>query len=234
MSAVWIQIYWNEEYFMEKTLYGILKTTGICPIMVAPEVEQAVPAAKALARGGLPVCEILMRNEKSRAYLKQIARDVPEVIVGAGSILNVEMAKEAVGLGAKFIVMPGFDTAVVEYCLENDISVLPGCVTATELMMALHYGIHICKFYPVYEMGGTATLSQFNNGPFGMIEWVVTGGLDGQNFLPLVTYKNTLAAGGDWMFNENCALIYSDWAQIEENVRRTVLDSLNARAAAKK
>lgn len=219
---------------MEKTLYGILKTTGICPIMVAPEVEQAVPAAKALAKGGLPVCEILMRNENSRKYLVNIAKDVPEVIVGAGSILNVEMSKEVIDLGAKFVVMPGFDAKVVEHCLKNDISVLPGCVTATEIMMALSYGINICKFYPVYEMGGTATLAQFNNGPFGMIEWVVTGGLDGKNFLPLVAYKNTLAAGGDWMFNENNALKNSDWDAMEENARRTVLDSLNARANAKK
>ena len=214
---------------MEKTMYGILKTTGICPIMVEPKIEQAVPAAKALAEGGLPVCEVLMRNENSLKHLNNIAKEAPEVIVGAGSVLNVEQAKQVIDLGAKFIVMPGFSAKVVEHCLKNDISVLPGCVTATELMMALEYGINICKFYPVYEMGGTNTLAQFNNGPFGMIEWVVTGGLNGENFLPLVKYKNTLAAGGDWMFNENDALINSDYEQIAENTRKTVLDSLNIR-----
>ena len=92
---------------MEKTLYGILKTTGICPIMVEPEVEAAVPSAKALARAGLPVCEILMRNEKSLKYLENIAKEAPEVIVGAGSVMNVEQAKKVIDLGAKFIVMPG-------------------------------------------------------------------------------------------------------------------------------
>ncbi len=214
---------------MEKTMYGILKTTGLCPIMVEPKVEQAVPAAKALAEGGIPVCEILMRNENSLKYLRNIAKDVPEVIVGAGSVMNVEQAKKVIDLGAQFIVMPGFNGDVVEHCLKNDISVLPGCVTATELMMALSYGINIVKFYPVYEMGATKTLAQFNNGPFGNIEWVVTGGLDGKNFLPLVAYKHTLAAGGDWMFNENNALINSDYEQIAENTRRTVLDSLDAR-----
>ena len=90
---------------MENTMYGILKTTGICPIMVAPEVEQAVPAAKALAEGGIPVCEILMRNENSLRYLKNIAKDAPEVIAGAGSIMNVEQAKKVIDLGARFIVM---------------------------------------------------------------------------------------------------------------------------------
>lgn len=219
---------------MEKTLYGILKTTGICPIMVEPKIEQAVPAAKALAQGGIPVCEVLMRNENSLKHLNNIAKEAPEVIVGAGSVLNLEQAKQVIDLGAKFIVMPGFDGKIVEHCLKNDISVLPGCVTATELMMALSYGIKVVKFYPVYEMGGTATLAQFNNGPFGMIEWVVTGGLNGQNFLPLVAYKNTLAAGGDWMFNVKNALVNSDYEQIADNTRETVLDSLNARAAAKK
>lgn len=215
---------------MEKTMYGILKTTGICPIMVDPKTEQAVPAAKALAEGGIPVCEILMRNENSYQHLYNIAKEAPEVIAGAGSVLNVEQAKKVIDLGAKFIVMPGFSAEVVEHCLKKDISVLPGCVTATELMMALSSGINIVKFYPVNEMGGTATLAQFNNGPFGMIEWVVTGGLNGKNFLPLVQYKNTLAAGGDWMFNEKDALINSDYEQIAQNTRDTVLDSLNARA----
>ena len=214
---------------MEKTMYGILKTTGICPIMVAPEVEQAVPAAKALAEGGIPVCEILMRNEDSLRYLKNIAKDAPEVIVGAGSIMNVEQAKKAIDLGARFIVMPGFCSEVVEHCLKNDISVLPGCVTATELMMALSYGINVVKFFPVYEMGGVVTLSQFNNGPFGNIEWVVTGGLDGKNFLPLLKHRSTLAAGGDWMFNENDALKNSDYEMIAENTRRTVKDALEIR-----
>ena len=93
---------------MENTMDGILKTTGICPIMVAPEVEQAVPAAKALAEGGIPVCEILMRNENSLRYLKNIVKDAPEVIVGAGSIMNVEQAKKVIDLGARFILMPGF------------------------------------------------------------------------------------------------------------------------------
>ncbi|MGN0179835.1 MAG: bifunctional 4-hydroxy-2-oxoglutarate aldolase/2-dehydro-3-deoxy-phosphogluconate aldolase [Monoglobaceae bacterium] len=215
---------------MEKTMYGILKTTGICPIMVEPKIEQAVPAAKALAEGGIPVLEILMRNENSYKHLNNIAKEAPEVIAGAGSVLNLEQAKKVIDLGARFIVMPGFNAEVVEHCLKNDISVLPGCVTATEIMMALSFGINILKFYPIYEMGGTKTLAQFNNGPFGMVEWVVTGGLDGKNFLPLVQYKNTLAAGGDWMFNENNALINSDYEQIAENTRRTVLDSLNARA----
>ena len=216
---------------MEKTLYGILKTTGICPIMVEPAVEAAVPSAKALVRAGLPVCEILMRNENSIKYLTNITKEVPELIVGAGSVLSVEQAKKVIDLGARFIVMPGFDAEVVEHCLKNDISVLPGCVTPTELMMALKYGIKVVKFYPAYQMGGTETLAQFNNGPFGMIEWVCTGGLNGENFLPLIDYKKTLACGGDWMFSEQNAIDEKNYDQIEKNTRKSIQKVLDMRAA---
>ena len=215
---------------MEKTLYSILKTTGICPIMVAPEIDAAVPAAKALAKGGLPVCEVLMRNEDSLKHLNNIAAYAPEVIVGAGSVMNLEQAKKVIDLGARFIVMPGFNGEVVEHCLKNDISVLPGCVTATEIMMALNYGLHVVKFFPVYQMGGNEMLAQFNNGPFGSIEWVVTGGLDSKNFLPLLQHRNTLAAGGDWMFADYNALANKDYEQITRNTRDAIADVLKQRA----
>ena len=215
---------------MEKTMYGILKTTGICPIMVDPGVEAAVPSAKALAKGGLPVCEVLMRNENSFTYLNNIAKEAPEVIVGAGSVINLELAKKVVDLGAKFIVMPGFNKDIVEFALKNNISVLPGCVTATEIMMALEYDVKVLKFYPIYQLGGNEMLAQLNNGPFGMVEWVVTGGLNGRNFLPLLDHPNTIAAGGDWMFNENNALIDRNSEQIALNTRNTIQDALDYKA----
>ncbi len=218
---------------MEKTMYGILKTTGICPIMVEPAVEAAVPAARALVQAGLPVCEILMRNDNSRKYLSHIAKEVPEIIVGAGSVLNVRLAEEAVDLGAQFCVLPGFSREVVEFCLKKGISVLPGCSTATELMMALDYGINIVKFYPVYQLGGVDTLAQYNNGPFGMIEWVVTGGLGSHNFLPLLRHKNTLAAGGDWMFADGNAINTKNYDLIEENTRKSIQSVLDMRNAMK-
>lgn len=219
---------------MEKTMYGILKTTGICPIMVAPEPDAAVPAARALVAGGLPVCEILMRNEESLGHLKNIARDVPEIIVGAGTVLNVRQAEKVIDLGAQFIVMPGFDAEIVELCLKKNISVLPGCVTPTEIMMALRYGIRVLKFFPVYQMGGNEILAQLNNGPFGNVEWVVTGGLDGRNFLPLLAHPNTIAAGGDWMFNEHNALKEKNYEQITLNMRATIQDALDFRAEQKR
>ena len=216
---------------MEKTMYGILKTTGICPIMVAPDPDFAADAAKAIAEGGLPVCEVLLhRDEYSLKRIENIAKNAPEVMVGAGSVITVRDAEEALDAGAKFCVAPGFVPEVVEYCLKHNVSILPGCVTATEISMALNYGITVQKFFPVYQLGGLDILTQYNNGPFGNVEWVVTGGLNGKNFLPLVNYKNTLAAGGDWMFAENNAINEKNYDQIVLNMRKTIKDVLDMRA----
>ena len=218
---------------MDKEIYGILKTTGICPIIATTEIETGVPAARALVNAGLPVCEILMRGENDK-MLNKIAKQVPELFVGAGSVMNLDMAKKVVDLGANFIVMPGFKKDVVDFCVKNDISVLPGCVTATEILQAIDCGLHVVKFYPVYQMGGVETLAQYNYGPFGDIEWVCTGGLNGQNFLPLLAHKWTLACGGDWMFAEHNAINEHNYEQIERNTRKTIKDSLDYRAALNK
>ena len=215
---------------MEKTMYGILKTTGICPIMVNPDVDFAADAAKALVEGGLPVCEVLLhRDENSLNRIKKIAKDAPEVIVGAGSVISLRDAEEALDAGAKFCVAPGFVPEVVEFCLKNDLSVLPGCVTASEISMGLNYGLNVLKFFPIYQLGGVDTLTQYYYGPFGKVEWVVTGGLNGQNFLPLVKFNSVLAAGGDWMFAENNAITDKNYEQIVLNTRRTIKDSVEAR-----
>lgn len=215
---------------MEKTMYGILKTTGICPIMVAPEVDFAADAAHALAEGGLPVCEVLLhRDEHSLDRIKKIAKDAPEVIVGAGSVISIRDAEEAIDAGAKFFVAPGLVPEVVEFALKNDMPILPGCVTASDISIALNYGINILKFFPVYQMGGADTLAQYHGGPFGNVEWVVTGGLNGKNFLPFAAIDYVLASGGDWMFAENNAVNDKNYEQIVLNTRKTIKDVLEVR-----
>lgn len=216
---------------MEKTMYGILKTTGICPIMVAPEVDFAADAAHALAEGGLPVCEVLLhRDENSLNRIKEIAKNAPEVTVGAGSVISIRDAEEAIDAGAKFFVAPGLVPEVVEFALNKNIPILPGCVTASDISIALNYGISILKFFPVYQMGGAETLAQYHGGPFGKVEWVVTGGLNGKNFLPFSTIDYVLASGGDWMFAEGNAIADKNYDRIVENTRRTIKDVLDLRA----
>ena len=130
--------------------------------------------------------------------------------------------------------MPGFSTKIVEFALKNNLVPLPGCVTATEIMMALDYGIENVKFFPVYQMGGVETLKQYTYGPFPNVKYVVTGGLGSQNFLPLVEFSNVLAAGGDWMFTDKEALKRKDFAQVATNLRESILrvqDMRNAKNA---
>ena len=216
-------------------MYGILKTTGICPIMVAPELDFAADAAHAIAEGGLPVCEVLLhRDEYSLDRIKKIAKDAPEVTVGAGSVISIKDAEEALDAGAKFFVAPGFVPEVVEFALKKDIPILPGCVTASDISMALNYGINILKFFPIYQLGGAETLAQYHGGPFGKVEWVVTGGLNGKNFLPFAGIDYVLASGGDWMFAENNAINDKNYEQIVLNMRKTIKDVLDLRADLKK
>lgn len=216
---------------MDKTMYGILKTTGICPIMVNPDLDFAADAAHALAEGGLPVCEVLLhRDEYSLERIRSIAKNAPEVIVGAGSVISIEDAKQAADAGAKFFVAPGLVPEVVEYALKSNMPILPGCVTASDISIALNYGISVLKFFPVYQMGGAETLAQYHGGPFGKVEWVVTGGLNGKNFLPFAGIDYVLASGGDWMFAEGNAVNEKNYDKIVLNTRRTIKDVLELRA----
>lgn len=215
---------------MDKTMYGILKTTGICPIMVAPELSFAADAAHALAEGGLPVCEVLLhRDDDSLNRINSIAKKAPEVIVGAGSVISLRDAEEAMDAGAKFFVAPGLVPEVVEFAQKKNMPILPGCVTASDISIALNYGINILKFFPIYQLGGAETLAQYHGGPFGKVEWVVTGGLNGKNFLPFAGIDYVLASGGDWMFAENNAVNEKNYEQIVKNTRKTVNDVLEVR-----
>ena len=198
---------------------------------MAPELDFAADAAHAIAEGGLPVCEVLLhRDEDSLNRIKKIALEAPEVIVGAGSVISIRDAEDALDAGAKFFVAPGFVPEVIEFALKRDIPILPGCVTASDISMALNYGINILKFFPIYQLGGAETLAQYHGGPFGKVEWVVTGGLNGKNFLPFAEIDYVLASGGDWMFAENNAVNDKNYEQIVLNMRNTIKDVLNLRA----
>ena len=199
----------------------VLKVTGVCPIIARCESDSAVDAAKALVAGGVPVVEVLQRFDNSLSNLETIARDVPEICVGAGTVINVRQAEEAIDKGAQFIIRPGFGRQVVEYCLKKGVPVFPGCVTAAEITTALEYGIDVVKFYPVYQLGGLSVLDEYS-GTFPMVRYMVTGALNETNFLPLMRNRNILAAGGDWMFTQGNALVNRDFDLIAKNLRASV------------
>ncbi len=199
----------------------VLKVTGICPIIARCESDSAADAARELVAGGVPVVEVLQRFENSGSNLEKIVREVPEICAGAGTVVNVRQAEEAIDRGAQFIVMPGFGRQVVEYCLKKNVPVVPGCVTAAEITTALEYGIDIVKFYPVYQLGGLSVLDEYS-GTFPNVRYMVTGALNETNFLPLMKNRNILAAGGDWMFTQGNALVNRDFDLIARNLRASV------------
>jgi 2-dehydro-3-deoxyphosphogluconate aldolase/(4S)-4-hydroxy-2-oxoglutarate aldolase len=213
---------------MTQLMNDILKVTGICPIIAACETDMAVPAAKALVAGGLPVAEVLLREENSLDIISTIAKNVPELIVGAGTVTNAAQAEQAVDRGAQFIVMPGIGRTAVEYCLKRSIPVVPGCVTPGEITAALEYGIDVVKFFPVYQFGGLDMLNQLC-GPFPTVRYLVTGALNETNFLPLLKNPRVLACGGDWMFTQGNALANRDYDLVSKNLRNSIFRAQDLR-----
>ena len=207
---------------MAKWMNDVLRVSGICPIMACISEDAVVPAAKALVAGGVPVVEVLQRFENSLDNMEKIAKAVPQICVGAGTVTTLRQAKEAIDRGAQFVVMPGFGRQVVEYCLKKSVPVIPGCATPAEITLALEYGIEHVKFYPVYQLGGLSVLNEYS-GTFPSVRYVVTGALNENNFLPLMQCRNVLAAGGDWMFTQGQALANGDYDLIAKNLRASVV-----------
>ena len=162
------------------TVMERLANSIVVPVVVLDKVEDAVPTAKAMAAGGVDTMEITFRTACAPDAIRAVAENCPDVLVGAGTIINVEQAKLAVEMGAKFIVPPGFSDEVVGWCVENNIPVAPGCVTPTEIMGALKHGLKMVKFFPANVYGGLKALKNLA-APFGGMKFLPTGGVNNDN-----------------------------------------------------
>ena len=171
---------------------------GIVPVVVLNNVEDAVPLARALLKGGICFMEITFRTECATDCISVISKEVPEVIVGAGTILNVDQAKTAVECGAKFIVSPGIDEETVRWAIENDIPVIPGAVTPTEIMKAISLGLKTVKFFPADVYGGIKAIKALS-APFGQVKFLPTGGVSEANLADFIGNKSVCAVGGSWV-----------------------------------
>ena len=172
--------------------------SGIVPVVVLENAEDAVPTAKALLAGGITTMEITFRTAAAADSIKAVAENVPEMLVGAGTVLNLEQAKLAVAQGAKFIVAPGYDEETVAWCVENNIAVTPGCVTPTEIMMALKHGLKVVKFSPANVYGGLKAIKSLA-GPFVGLEFIPTGGVNNDNIAEFAASPSIHAIGGSWI-----------------------------------
>ena len=170
----------------------------VVPVVVLDKVEDAVPTAKAMAAGGVDTMEITFRTACAPECIKAVAENCPEVLVGAGTVLNVEQAKLAVEMGAKFIVSPGFSDEVVSWCVENNIPAAPGCVTPTEIMAALNHGLKMVKFFPANVYGGLNAMENLA-APFVGIKFLPTGGVNSGNIKEYIDAPFIHAVGGSWV-----------------------------------
>lgn len=185
---------------------------GIVPVVVLNKVEDAVPLAEALLKGGISFMEITFRTECAADCIEVISREVPDMIVGAGTVINVEQAKTAVSMGAKFIVSPGFDEETVRWALDNDIPVIPGTVTPTEIMKAVSMGLRVLKFFPADVYGGIKAIKALS-APFGQVRFLPTGGVSPDNLKDFIGNKAVAAVGGSWVCKKD-DIANHDWDRI--------------------
>lgn len=175
-----------------------LAQSGVVPVVVLEDAKDAVPTAKAMLAGGIDVMEITFRTAAAADSIKAVAQECPDMVVGAGTVINLEQCKLAVECGAKFIVSPGYDEETVAWCCDNGIPVTPGCVTPTEIMMALKHGLKVLKFFPANVYGGLSAIKSLA-GPFGGVKFIPTGGVNAQNLAEFIFSPYIHAVGGSWI-----------------------------------
>ena len=180
------------------TVLERLAAAIVVPVVVIDDAKDAVPTAKAMAAGGVDVMEITFRTAAAPDAIAAVAANCPDVLVGAGTILNLTQCKLAVEKGAKFIVSPGFDAEVVEWCIENGIAVTPGCVTPTEITMAVNRGLKVVKFFPANVYGGLNAMKNLS-APFVGVKFLPTGGVNAGNIKEYIDAPFIHAVGGSWV-----------------------------------
>ena len=179
-------------------LIRYLGKLGVIPVIKIEQAEQATPLAEALDKGGLPCAEITFRTEAAEQAIENIATTHPGFVVGAGTVLTITQAQKAVNAGAHFIVSPGFDHKVVDWCLKHNVLVIPGIATPTEALMALDKGIHLLKFFPAEALGGIPMLEAISAALVG-IDYVPTGGISQGNLAAYLRLPMVFAVGGSWL-----------------------------------
>lgn len=201
-------------------IYKRIEELKVVPVVVIDDEKDAVSLARALCEGGLPVAEVTFRTSAAKGSIEKITKEVPEMLVGAGTILSIDQAREAIEAGAKFIVSPGFDEKVVDYCISESVPVFPGCITPTEIIRAMNMGLKIVKFFPAEQFGGVGTIKALS-APFGEMKFMPTGGISLDNVKDYLDVKNVIACGGSYMVKKD--LISSgNFEKIKELTKMTV------------
>ena len=197
-----------------------LSLAGIVPVIKVEDANDAVPLCKALADGGLPVAEITFRSDAAEESIRRVHAQLPEVILGAGTVLTTEQVDRAVAAGATYIVSPGLNPEVVKHCQKVGVPIVPGCANPSDIEVALSLGLKTVKFFPAEALGGL-NLIKAMSAPYGGVTFLPTGGIGENNLLDYLSFPKIVACGGSWMVDQK-ALEAKDWAKIETLTRNAV------------
>ncbi len=210
---------------MYEQFYTKLESLGIVPVVVLERVEDAAPLAHALMAAGMASAEVTFRTTCATECIRAMAAAVPELCVGAGTVLTIEQLDEALEAGAQFIVSPGFDAELVSACIERNVPVLPGTVTPSEVTAARKLGLTVTKFFPAAQYGGLNTINALA-APFVGHRFMPTGGVSTANVEEYLTSKNIIACGGTWMVKPTM-FAGGDFSEVER-VAREAMDKVRA------
>src|SRR4051812_29678499 len=201
------------------TALDVMRDAAVIPVIVLEDVAHAVPLARALVEGGIRMLEVTLRTKAALACIEAIAREVPQAVVGAGTVRNAADARAAAAAGARFAVSPGYTTAVGEACRANGLPLLPGVATGSEVMAALDGGYTELKFFPAQQAGGAAMLKAFT-GPFQDVRFCPTGGVSPANARDYLALPNVVCVGGSWLTPVE-SVRDADWARITQLARES-------------
>lgn len=196
------------------TVFEALGRIGVVPVVTIERAADALPLARALHQGGLSCAEITFRTPAAAEAIAAIAAGLPELMVGAGTVLTIAQAEQAVAAGARFLVSPGFDPALAGWCQSRDVALLPGVATPTEVMQALAHGLRMLKFFPAEEAGGVRMLRALA-GPFREVHFMPTGGISPANLREYLALPTVVACGGSWMVG-GALIAGGQWGRITE------------------
>ena len=175
---------------------------GIIPVIAIDDAEKAVPLAKALVKGGLPAAEVTFRTAAAEEAIRRIVAEVPDMLVGAGTVLTKEQANRAIAAGSQFIVSPGFNPEITRYVLDQGVAMMPGTATPGEMEQAMSMGLDVVKFFPAEQNGGVAKLKALA-GPYTNLRWMPTGGVNTKNLMDYLGFDRIIACGGTWMVKKD-------------------------------
>lgn len=193
---------------------------GIVPVVVINDAKDAIPLGKALMEGGLPCAEVTFRTDAAEESIRLMAKEYPDMLVGAGTVLTIEQVDRAVNAGAKFIVSPGINPKVVEYCVKNDIVIIPGTCNPTNVETALEFGLKVVKFFPAEQAGGLNYIKAIA-APYTGVKFMPTGGINAVNVKDYLGYNRIIACGGSWMVKSDL-IASGDFDRIKELTKEAV------------